>query len=319
MPKITYENITFSEYKLALVAKAITIITDYNRLGYNLTLRQVYYQFVARDWFPAAWADKVTGSTNNIMSYKKLGVILGDARLRGLLDWNAMVDRTREMDGNNHWEDPAELVAAAANQFMVNKWVGQPYRPEVWVEKDALEGVVGKAAKETDVPFFSCRGYTSLTSIWANAQRLMGIAISGAVPVILHLGDHDPSGIDMSRDIEDRVRKFMGAYGHVLEFKRLALNMDQVEKYNPPENPAKSTDARYKGYVDIYGESSWELDALDPTVINDIIVTHVVEYRREAQWRRKLAEEDKGRVALKAVSRNFEDVLEFLREQGHLE
>jgi hypothetical protein len=309
MPKIKYQNIAFPDWKMEIIERAISIVTEYSAQGYDLTLRQVYYQFVARDWLPAKWADKATGSTNNVRSYKNLGCILSDARIAGIMDWEAMVDRTREMSGNSHWTSPESIIGAVASQYMIDKWQGQRYRPEVWVEKDALEGVVGTICKRLDVPYFSCRGYTSLTSIWENAQRLKAIAEAGSEPVVLHLGDHDPSGIDMSRDIQDRVRMFMDGHGDALVFARLALNMDQVEQYGPPENPAKSTDSRYEGYVREHGEHSWELDALDPNVISGLISTAVSRYRNDKLFKAQEKQEKAQRGLLQATKDRWDEVV----------
>lgn len=309
MPKIKYKEIRFSEERAALIKQAIELVQTYSAQGYQLTLRQLYYQFVARDLLPESWADAATGSTNNERSYKKLGDVIGDARLAGLIDWTAIEDRTRNVDGNTHWESPADIVSACANQFMLDKWTEQEHRVEVWVEKDALEGVVGKAARACDVQFFSCRGYASMTSLWDAGQRLKQYAKAGQRPVIIHLGDHDPSGIDMSRDIEERVSLFMDSYGKMLKFERLALNRDRVDEYSPPPNPAKVTDSRYKDYSAKHGEECWELDALEPSVLDDLIQQRILSYRDAAAYSKREKEEKVHRKNLKLVASNWGDEL----------
>jgi len=278
-------------------------------------LRQIYYQFVARDWFPERWADPATGSKNNQRSYQKLGNLLADARLGGLMDWEAMIDRTREKGGNVHWDSPQELIETYAQHYKIDKWIGQDYRPEVWVEKDALEGVVETVCRRLDIPFFSCRGFTSLTSIWDNAQVLKRFAMDGTKPIIFHLGDHDPSGIDMTRDVEERVRLFMDDYGDDLIFERVALNMDQIRRYNPPENPAKKTDSRYKAYAKEYGNKSWELDALDPNVIARIIETKTAKFRDKKAFDERAAQENTERALLLAAAENWSTIAERLEDE----
>ena len=302
MPKIRYKVVRFSEERQSIVDQAIDLVATYSQQGYQLTLRQLYYQFIARDLLPESWADKETGSTNNERSYKKLGDVIGDARLAGLIDWTAIEDRTRNVDGNTHWESPADIVRACANQFQLDKWVGQKHRVEVWVEKDALEGVVGKAAKAMDVQFFSCRGYASMTSLWDAGQRLKAYAAGGQIPVIIHLGDHDPSGIDMSRDIEDRVSLFMDQHCDKLKFERLALNRSQVDEYEPPPNPAKVTDSRYKDYASKFGDECWELDALEPSVLDNLIQERILTYRQDTKFDRIKKEEKahRGNLTLAA-------------------
>jgi hypothetical protein len=260
MPPQKYREIKIRMAGIALIKQVNAIIAEYNKAGYSLTLRQVYYQLVARGVIP-----------NNERSYKNVGELISNGRLAGLIDWNAIEDRTRYIRALPHWNTPGDIIASAAGQYRINKWDTQPNYTEVWVEKDALIGVIEQVARRYDVPCFSCRGYTSQSEMWHAAQRLQTASTGGARPItIIHLGDHDPSGIDMTRDIEDRLNEF-GQGQFSLEIKRIALNMDQVEQYNPPPNPAKITDSRAEGYIKIHGESSWELDALNPKILDTLI------------------------------------------------
>jgi len=247
---IEYVPHTFSRANRELIATCNAIIDEYRAQGYILTLRQVYYQFVSHG---------VIANTDH--EYKRLGSIINDARLAGLVDWTAITDRTRALRSAAHWDSPQDIVRGAASQFRTDKWSTQATYPEVWLEKDALVGVIEDVCTRLDVAYFSCRGYTSSTEMWGAAQRLLTQQQQGHTPVILHLGDHDPSGRDMTRDVADRLALFMG---EAVQVERLALNMDQIEHYGPPPNPAKLTDARADAYIAEFGLSSWELDALEP-------------------------------------------------------
>jgi hypothetical protein len=132
---------------------------------------------------------------------------------------------------------------------------------------------------------------------------------AGQTPVILHLGDHDPSGIDMSRDIEERVGLFMDGTGDSLQFERIALNMDQVTQYEPPPNPAKATDARYQKYVDLHGDECWELDALEPSILDALIEEKILGYRDQTAWDDALAEQGNGREQLRRVASNWDKIV----------
>ena len=297
MPKICYIKKNFRPATLQLIAIANNIIDEYAAQGFDLTLRQLYYQLVARGYIE-----------NSERSYKNVGSTIDDARLAGLIDWNRIVDRTRNLRSNGHFNDPAHIMKAAATSFQIDKWSRQPHRVEVWVEKDALIGVVEVAARRLDVPYFACRGYTSQSEMWAAAQRLRTWRRRGQTPVILYLGDHDPSGIDMTRDVLDRMMLFAGG----MQVERLALNWDQVEMYNPPPNPAKLTDSRAEGYIARFGMSSWELDALDPTTIAGLIETAVMSFRDEDLWDEAVDEEQEGIRLLTEASDRWEDVAEFL-------
>jgi len=178
-----------------------------------------------------------------------------------------------------------------------------------------MEGVVKVVCDRLDIPFVSCRGYTSATSMWQNAQMLKEFSQEGLTPVILHLGDHDPSGIDMSRDIEERVRLYMDGEGDSLVFTRIALNMDQVKKYKPPENPAKVTDSRYDDYVTNYGESSWELDALSPAVIDDLIMEEIGQYLDSDRYEDLLRREKTEKALLNKCSDRWPAVAKMLNKK----
>lgn len=290
MPKIEYVSKRFRGESLALIQYANSIIEEYQEKGYELTLRQVYYQLVARDIIP-----------NNEKSYKNLGNLISDARMAGLIDWEAIVDRTRELEKNSHWDSPSDIIRAVSNQFAYDKWEGQEFYVEVWVEKDALKGIVGTICERIDVPYFSCRGYVSQSEMWAASQRMINFYDSGKQPVIIHLGDHDPSGKDMSRDIVDRLTTF----GIKPIFKRIALNYDQIETYNPPPNPTKLTDSRCQGYIDEFGYECWELDALKPEVIETLIEKNVLKYCDLELFDKMRKREQASKKILKKVSDNW--------------
>ena len=295
MPKICYRAKKFSADRLDLINKANVIIEEYRQQGFELTLRQLYYQFVSRDFIP-----------NNMRSYKNLGDVINDARLAGLIDWEAIVDRTRDLKSLAHWTNPAEIVEACARQFRIDKWADQPYRVECWIEKDALVGVIEGVCNELDVPYFSCRGYTSQSEMWAAAMRLKDYYRKSQMPIVLHFGDHDPSGKDMTRDITDRLCEFSGIN---VEVRRMALNMDQITQYDPPPNPAKMTDSRAEDYVAEFGHESWELDALEPAVIGQLIRDEVDVIRNAGLWSLKCEEEANHRKNLTLVSNNWANIV----------
>jgi hypothetical protein len=303
MPKITYRDKRFHASSLAIIDIANTIINEYQAQGFDLTLRQLYYQFVARDLLP-----------NTQKSYDKLGVLISDARLAGLVDWNAIVDRTRELCGLPTWDDPQDIVREMAREFRTDLWADQPSRVEVWFEKDALAGVFAPVCNEMWVDFFSCRGYVSQSAMWRAGRRMLHYESNGQSCYVLHLGDHDPSGLDMTRDIQDRFILF----GADVEVRRIALNMDQVQAYGPPPNPAKITDSRAREYIAEHGTESWELDALEPTVLAELVRSEVMSIRDNSLWDDALAAEHHDRKALDAISINYGQVVAYLESEGLL-
>ena len=172
-------------------------------------------------------------------------------------------------------------------------------------------GLIEDMCRDNDVPFFSSRGYNSSSEMWSSSQRCAECSINhDQVPIIFHLGDHDPSGNDMTRDIIDRMKLFVGG----VEVKRLALNMDQIDKFNPPPNPAKVTDPRFIAYIAEFGDKSWELDALEPGVIVDVIKRAIESVKDDDAWEEAVEQEDEGRSLLHSVSERWEEVISLLNE-----
>lgn len=312
MPKVCYVPKTFSADRLTVIEKANQILDDYHRQGYDLTLRQLYYQFVSRALIP-----------NKDTEYKRLGDIINDARLAGLIDWSRIEDRTRNLRSLAHWDSPREIVSACASQYREDLWATQPGYVEVWVEKDALVGVLQVACDPLDVPYFSCRGYVSQSEMWAAAMRILAKLRKDKRATILHLGDHDPSGVDMTRDIEDRLRLFLDHHlGYPVwgQFRvhRIALTMEQIHEYNPPPNPAKLTDARARGYIAEHGNESWELDALEPAVLTRLIQTHVKGICNQEAWDNSVTRTLSHRRLLQAIDEHWDETAQFLLDNGHV-
>ncbi len=297
MSRIKYEEWRPSRASVVIVNKANEICAEYAEQGYDLTLRQLYYQFVARDLL-----------ANNQRNYKNLGAIIDKARKAGLMDWKYIVDRTRNLAGYDTYADPAEFIDEMSSLYHTDVWADQAYRVEVWVEKEALAGVVSRASLSRQVDYFSCRGYVSQSELHAAAKRLEYYERQGKDPIIIHLGDHDPSGIDMTRDIEDRMRLF----GANVIVKRIALNADQIERYSPPPNPTKLTDSRADGYIEQFGYESWELDALEPATLVKLITDEIDSWCDIERLQKAVADQEEELNTLAELSCRWEEVTAFL-------
>lgn len=296
MPKIQYKEIKFRQNSLDLINLVNQVVDEYKAQGYELTLRQAYYQLVARGYIP-----------NNERSYKNIGNLINDGRLAGLIDWYSITDRTRYLRGHSHWDEPADVIASVKYSYNLDKWKGQPNYVEVWVEKDALVDIVGQACDPIDTPYFSCRGYTSQSEMWGAAQRFIRQGYREQ-RIIIHLGDHDPSGIDMTRDIQERLNMF-GADVYV---KRVALTMNQIDQYNPPPNPAKLSDSRCHAYMEQFGDESWELDALEPSVITNLIRNEVTAFRDDVIYQEVCDREHREKEELQMLVDNHDETVRFL-------
>jgi hypothetical protein len=287
---------------LVVVEQANSIIDEYLAQGFALTLRQLFYQFLARALLE-----------NLFKQYKRLGTIIRNARDGGLIDWDALEDRTREVNTHSFWNNPAGIISAAAHSYREDLWAGQRYRPEVWIEKDALLGVIEAICIELRVPYFAHRGNNSQTLQYQAGKRFAEYIDQGLIPLVLHFADHDPNGIDMTRDNEERLALYARAK---IEVRRLALNLDQVRQYNPPPSFVKEGDKRTSGYRERFGtDECWELDALSPTVIADLIRTEIESLIEPKAWAKALAREQRGRKLLGAAAENWTQVEKLLRRK----
>ena len=293
----------FSAKSLEVIQKANEIIRAYQAQGFTLTLRQLYYQFVSRDLI-----------ANRQSEYKRLGSIINDARLAGLIDWSAIEDRTRNVRGGDGWaNDPGDWLKQLAPGYSEALWRTQPYHIEQWIEKDALIGVIEPACNRWRLPYLACRGYVSQSEQYSAGKRFARYRARGRTPVVLYAGDHDPSGMDMTRDHQDRLAMFarMG-----VEVRRIALNMDQIRAVRSAPEPRRRRRTRARGpYIEeIREDSSWELDALEPTVIDQLIEDQLQELVDHEAWAEAEAEENDNRDRLVRISDRWDEIVDFLGE-----
>ena len=253
MAKICYrDELHLSSKNVERLEVINEIIEEYAAQGYRLTLRQLYYQLVSKDIIP-----------NKKTEYAKLSHLLKNGRMAGVVDFEAIEDRIR-VPKRPYW---VTGISGALNdtikQYRLNRQEGQDVYIECFSEKDAISNILYRITKYYHIYLVINRGYSSCTAMHDAHKRFENHDNN----VILYLGDHDPSGLDMIRDIKDRLEEF----GSTLEVVPVALTTSQVRQYDPPPNPAKITDPRAKWYIQEYGNTSWEVDALEPDVLHSLL------------------------------------------------
>lgn len=291
--KEAFRPVHFTASSLKVVQQANEILERYGAEGYDLSLRQLYYQFVSQNLLE-----------NSEQNYKRLGKIIAAARAAGMIDWDMIKDRGRETLRISSWGSPAEIIDSAAAAFRLDLWANQPAFVLCMVEKQALEGVLEPVCRELRISFSANKGYASASHLYEIGQELRRERSSdkGRSVHVVYLGDHDPSGMDMTRDVKERLEQ----YSRIpVSVHRIALNIDQIQQYKPPPNPAKTTDSRASGYVARFGRESWELDALSPTVLGNLVRTIVLDLRDEEQWEADLAQEQAMRADLSRMAREY--------------
>lgn len=349
--------------KSQVVKSIIRIVNEYASDGYILTLRQLHYQMVAND----------SSYVNHDTAYKKLGSILDDCRYAGLIDWDAIEDRGRRPYIPYSVRDVEHALQDTVEQYRLDRQDGQENHVEIWSEKDALSGILKRITEEYHVRLVINKGYTSSSAAYNAYERCVKTILAGKKMTILYFGDHDPSGIDMIRDIKDRLLLFLSqgkqliqnlrfksnletwweSEGHTInelaregyftqhEIKHInrhisgkiesekvydlfqharikfylesrdlfrvipiGLTMQQIRKYKLPPNPTKLTDSRSDKYIAEHGKTCWEVDALKPQVLTDIVESNIQAHIDVGQFKYMIEQENKQIEELKEIIKN---------------
>lgn len=282
----------------AMLSFIIKVIDEYAEMNLRLTNREIYYQLVAADAIP-----------NATEVYKRLCVFLTDARYAGLLDWDAIEDRSRSAQMHSEWEDVEDLIASAVASYRLKRWEDQEYYLEMYCEKEAGEGKLRPVADKYHIHFGANKGYSSASMMYEMSKRIREQLWNKKKVVILYFGDHDPSGLDMIRDIKDRLTEFLendvDLEDTPFEIVPIALNRKQIAQYKCPPNPAKITDPRAKWYIKEHGKVSWELDALKPDVLIKLATNAVLEYLDVDKYNAFIEREKKEIAALKKFGKEM--------------
>lgn len=273
------DKLRLSKSNIDMLNTINKILEEYVADGYTLTLRQLYYQLVSRDIIP-----------NNDKEYSKLSNILKNGRMAGIVDWASIEDRVR-IPKLPYWVNNVDdAIRDTISQYRLNRMKLQPRKVEIWIEKDALSNVLYRVSEKYHIPLMVNRGYSSVSAMYDAYQRM------NDDDVILYFGDHDPSGMDMIRDVRERLEEF----GLHIEVIPVALTTEQVEQFSPPPNPAKITDPRAKWYIQKYGKTSWELDALPPKALINLAENAVNSIIDINLYNQMLEEENNGIIELQS-------------------
>jgi hypothetical protein len=315
---IKYADRRFTPVALGVIADAVSILAEYQAQGYRMSLRGLYYQYIRRNLFPDSRLFLIPGSDppeytkNDQRNYKWLGDLISDARIAGMIDWDYMEDPTRDISGGDGgFASPAAAMRYLTRLYAITHWGDQDNHVELWVEKAALLPVLEPVARRWKISVLACKGSPSTSAMHEAALRLRRHEREGRKVTILYLGDHDPTGLDISRDIQDRLELFRCD----ARVDRLALNIDQITDDLPP-SPAKVTDSRAAGYIALFGTDSWELDAMEPAVMDALADGAIQDLLDHAKWAARDAQEERERQQVLAVSDNWAAVQRFIRDNG---
>ncbi len=280
------DKLHLNKRNIELLETINEIIEEYAQEGYTLTLRQLFYQLVSRDIIP-----------NLTKEYSKLSGLLVKGRMAGEVDWKAIEDRIRQPFLPYWVTNIDDAIIDTIEQYRLNRQEEQEVYIELWVEKDALSGVLKRITSHYHINLMVNRGYSSCSAMHDAYKRFKRETNNGKNVVVLYLGDHDPSGLDMIRDIRERLEEF-GLED--FEVRPIGLTYDQVKKYAPPPNPTKTTDPRGTGYIEKYGHTSWEVDALNPKILHQLVRKNVEGLIDIELFESKIKQEEKDKEKLRS-------------------
>jgi len=253
----------------------IESITDkFESMGFRLSLRQLYYQLLSRKLIE-----------NEPREYKNLGSLISKARLAGLMDWDIIEDRGRQPHKHAEWDNIHSIVETAIESYRLPRWSDQRIYIELWCEKDALSSILKPITDELHVTLMVNKGYSLSSAMYEASKRFIDAADAMDVEspcILLYLGDFDPSGEDMVRDIRARLSTF----GAIVYVQKLALTQEQIDRYDLPTNNAKRKDSRASEFIKRHGKYSYEVDALRPDVLQSIVRNGI---RENMDWNKYTA------------------------------
>lgn len=274
-----------------------SIIEEYLADDYILTLRQLYYQLVSRDVIP-----------NNQKEYSKLSILLKKGRMAGIVDWDAIEDRGRQPKLPYYVTGVKDALNDTVEQYRIDRMKDQEKYIEVWVEKEALSNVFLRVTEQYHIRLMVNKGYSSCSAMHESFKRFkQNMLLNEQAGLIFYFGDHDPSGIDMARDIKDRMDDFgINAIGQFAVL-RPALTIAQVRQFKCPKNPAKMTDPRAGWYVKEHGYKSWELDALPPRSLIQIITRNIENHIDVDLYKEQIKIEERQKKVISDFAKKIKD------------
>lgn len=279
-----------------IIENSVDILSRYE-VGV-LTIRGLHYQLVSR------------GMTNDIQHYKRVVAATGQARWDGVISFNAFSDRDRALACETlsaptileeRIDESKTQVKLWMTSYYKHKWENQPYYPEVFIEKKALEGVFYKPCKRLGVALGACKGYPSLTFLHDAANRFSEAVYQGKQPIILYFGDYDPSGEDIPRALAENIRN-LGC--DKIEVRRICLMEEQVLDWHLPPAPTKVTDSRSANWN---GLGQVELDAVRPEKLISLLDDAISDIFDEALYNELKGAEQEERERFRAEMKRYVD------------
>jgi hypothetical protein len=232
----------------------------------RFTVRQLFYQLVSRG--------KVEKTEQ---AYKRVCDAAVQMRLDGSLPYSKISDGSRARRKPPTWKGAKEVLEWSAEIYRHDYWTRQPFRVEVWCEKDALSGVIQPVCDEYGVTYVATRGFPSQTLLYESAVQMAEV---DRLFRVYYFGDHDASGRAIDRNLESELKR----HGALVVVRRVALEPWQIDEYRLPTRPGKTSDSRHDRFAAEFGGASVELDALPPDVLAEMVDSYIKENIVGDEW-----------------------------------
>ena len=263
-----------------------------------ITLRGLFYRVVSTGYFPDT--DK--------KYYAKLGNLMSTLRRERWIPYEWIVDNIRSTIKPSSWSGLDDFVDTVSRSYRKDFWSSLPDYIHIFIEKDAMSGIVAPVTQEYDLSMSPIRGYVSdsyvhsLGTQWRQIEK----------PIhVFYMGDFDPSGFDLERDLADKLVEHSGRLinsdnlpfnegGLIVNsqhadpnanlpwctWERLALNEDDFDNHDLFEIKPKQKDSRSKRFIERFGERCAEVDALEPREIRRRVREAIEQYIPTDEWER---------------------------------
>ena len=284
-----------AEATLVLRRLLLSILKD---IDGPATVRQLFYLVSARG-----------GVTKDERGYRRVQRQVLLMRREGLIPYGRIADNNRRRIHNPSYNNLGHALDETAAFYRQALWRDLLIYLEVWTEKDAMVGTMFPVTDPYDVELCVARGHSSETFAWESAETMAKQSEAGKIPVVVYVGDHDPSGVHASEDLRTRLAGFMeGRVGpEGFHFRRLAVNEDQIQELNLQTRETKRTDPRLRHFEQRFGKGaeSVDVDAIHPDRLRKMLADTIEAYIPDDLMAKVQAEEEAAREALEQMASNW--------------
>jgi hypothetical protein len=271
------------------------ILRVFDECNTPMTVRQVFYQMEVRGYTP-----------KTEQGYTQVAKALVAMRRAGIIPYRFIADHTRWVRKPDSYSSLQAGLEASQETYRRDLWEHQSDRVEIWIEKEALMGVIDGITAKYDVPLYPCKGYPSHSFLYAAAESIKD---DDKPTFIYYFGDHDPSGKDIPRAIQETLEEF----GAEFTFEIVAVTPEQIDVLNLPTRPTKRTDSRSKNWR---GGESVELDAIPPDYLRGMVKQCIVQHINLAAYEMLRRIEAAEKETLAAMIKQLGTSTQFGTAQG---